>query len=249
MGGEMRKVAFYLQKGGVGKTTLAGNIAYAASSARRTILIDADPQGNSTSWLLRDPPEHELADVLAEKVTVQSAIVEISEKLSILPTFTIGGELQSFADWKIGSQPFIFDDLCETLAASGYELAIFDLSPGLRLLEKYVILAMDEVITPVTPEYFSLDGIEIFNTALDHINRDYRRNVQHRVIVANQVNRSFRRHRFIRDKFATLEKEMFTIPQDSKLAEAQLAHETIFTYAPESRAIPELRKLATAILN
>lgn len=244
----MRKIAFYLQKGGVGKTTLAGNIAYAASAARRTVLVDADPQGNSTSWLLRDPPEYELADVLADKVTVQAALVEISDNLSIMPTFTIGGDLQGFADWKIGSQPFIFDDLCEELEASGYELAIFDLSPGLRLLEKYVILAMDEVITPLTPEFFSIDGIEIFTTALDQINRDYRRNVRHRMIVANQVNRSFRRHRFIRDKFSTLEHEMFTIPQDSKLAEAQLAHETIFTYAPESRAVPELRKLTTAIL-
>lgn len=244
----MRKIAFYLQKGGVGKTTLAGNVAYAASASRRTVLIDADPQGNSTSWLLRDAPEYELADVLAEKVTAQAALVEISPNLSILPTFTIGGDLQSFADWKIGSQPFIFDDLCATLADSGYQLAIFDLSPGLRLLEKYVLLALDEVITPVTPEFFSIDGIDIFSTALEQINKDYRRDVKHRVIVANQVNRSFRRHRLIKDKFASLDQEMFTIPQDSKLAEAQLAHETIFTYAPESRAIPELRKLTTAIL-
>lgn len=244
----MRKVAFYLQKGGVGKTTLAGNVAYAASAAKRTVLIDADPQGNSTSWLLREPPEHELADVLAGHSTAQSALVEISENLSILPTFTIGGDLQNFADWKIGSQPFIFDDLCETLAASGFELAIFDLSPGLRLLEKYVILAMDEVVTPLTPEFFSIDGIEIFTTALANINKDFRRNVQHRVIVANQMNRSFRRHRMIHDKFSSLEHVMFTVPQDAKIAEAQLAHETIFTYDPESRAIPALRKLATAII-
>lgn len=244
----MRKIAFFLQKGGVGKTTLAGNVAYATSAAKRTVLVDADPQGNSTSWLLRDPPENELADVLAGKVTAQAALVEISENLAILPTFSIGGDLQSLADWKLGSQPFIFDDLCATLEATGFEVAIFDLSPGLRLLEKYVILAMDEVITPLTPEYFALDGIQSFTAALEAINRDYRRDVKHRVLVANQVNRSFRRHRYIHDKFRGLELDMFTIPQDSKIAEAQLAHETIFTYSPESKSIPEFRRLAAAIV-
>jgi len=244
----MRKIAFYIQKGGTGKTTLAGNVAYAASGEKRTVLIDADPQGNSTSWLLKEPPQYELADVLATKIVVQEALVKVSDTFSILPTFSIGGDLQNFADWKLGSQPFIFDELCDMLSGAGYEIAIFDLSPGLRILEKYVILAMDEVISPITPEFFSLDGIEIFSDALKQINKNYRRNVQHKTIVANQVNRSFRRHRILHKRFSSFASEFFTIPQDSKIAEAQLAHKTIFEYFPTSKTIPELRKLAVALM-
>lgn len=60
----MHCVAFHVAKGGVGKTTLAGNTAYLASKTRRVVLVDADPQGSATSWLVTTPCACELADVL-----------------------------------------------------------------------------------------------------------------------------------------------------------------------------------------
>ena len=51
----------------------------------------------------------------------------------------------------------------------GFEYAVYDLSPGMSLLEKRILSSVDEVITPLTPEYFSLDGIEIFNNDLKEI--------------------------------------------------------------------------------
>ena len=60
----MIKVAFHIQKGGTGKTTLAGNVSYALSKNKKTILIDCDPQGNASSWFLVENPPYELADVL-----------------------------------------------------------------------------------------------------------------------------------------------------------------------------------------
>ena len=70
----MRKVAFHLQKGGVGKTTLSVSTAVSlADAGRKTVLLDLDPQGNSTSWLLGDRDvTHEAADVLFGRVDVSA---------------------------------------------------------------------------------------------------------------------------------------------------------------------------------
>ena len=245
----MKKIAFHNQKGGVGKSTLSAHVAWAlAEEGARTVLVDGDPQGNTTTWLLNGPPARELADVLAGKCTVVDAMVEIVPKLMLMPTFAIGGDLPTFNDPRVMAEnPYLFEDLCESLEGLGTDVLVFDLSPGLGSLEKMVLKSVDEVIVPVTAEYFSLDGIQVVKSALEDINQRHRVSVRHSRIVANMVNRSFRRHRDIHEIFAEMDYELFTVPQDSKVAEAQLDHQTVFTYAPASRAIPELRRLAAAV--
>ena len=243
----MLRVGFSLQKGGVGKTTLSGNVAAALSDKLKTVILDCDPQGNCSSWLLKDPMTYELADVLLEKVSAGRALIEIKPGLSMLGTFGLNGQLQAFADLGMVNKPFIFANLCEELEGLGFEAAIFDLSPGLGILERYVILAMHEVVTPLTPEFFSLDGIEIFTNELGKINRDYKRQVRHRRIIANGVNRSFRRHRVVYEEFMGKDFQLFTVPQDAKLAESQFYHQSIFQYEPESKSVPALREIAAAL--
>ena len=189
----MIKLACYLQKGGCGKTTIAGNVAHVLARTRRVVLVDGDPQGNSSSWFLTTAPKHELADVLQGKVKLADALVPLTERLSILPTFGLNGTLKTYAEGPLGEEPFIFEDLCGQLAALGFDVAIFDLSPGVSRLEKCIILAMDEVVSPVTPENFSMDGLEILTAELEKVNRNYRRHVLHRRLVLNNLNRGFSR--------------------------------------------------------
>ena len=247
----MQKITFHIQKGGVGKTTLSGNVAAAAARSSRTVLVDADPQGSLTSWLLsgrEGVPAYELADVLKGEVSVREALIEIKEGLQIIPTAGIGGDLKQYGETQILNEPFVFEDLCGELEGLGYELAIFDLGPGMSILERCAILAMDEVITPLTPEFLSWDGIEIFTDSLQRINRAYRKDVKHRRIVANMVNRSFRRHGVYYERFEGLGFELFTVPQDAKIAEAQMLNLDVFEYAPGSKAGREIEKLTAEIV-
>ena len=165
-----------------------------------------------------------------------------------MPSFGLTGALKQYAESQLNDTPFIFEDLCTELEKLGFVIAIFDLSPGMSRLEKCVLLAMNEVITPLTPEYFSIDGVSIFNNELQKLNKSFRRNVQHKKIIANNINRSFKRHNVFYHQFKALDYELFSIGQDSKLVESQIYNKSIFEYYPASKTIPELKKLTSAIV-
>lgn len=245
----MRKIAVWCQKGGTGKSTIAAHLAYAASAVKRTLLIDADPQASLTNWLLKGAPRHELADVLMGKTPAREAIEPISENLDILPSFSVGGDLGGFASsGKLNDSPFIFDELCRDLASLGYDIAVFDLSPGFRTLEQRVLIAVDEVISPITPEAFGIDALQTLRENLKGLNQSWRREVAHRILIVNKMNRSFRRHRIYRRQLLKQQYDLFTIPQDAKIGESQMVNETVFTYDERSKSIPELRRLAAVVL-
>ncbi len=245
----MKAVAFSIQKGGVGKTTLSGSVGFLAARRGKTLLVDADPQGSLTSWLLADPLKEELADVLKGQLKLADALVQLKEGLYLLGTFAIGGALLQYGQEGLERKPFVFQELRQQAADMGFDLVIFDTHPGSTRLERAVLLGSSEVITPMTPEYLSVDGVEIFRNFLENDVRSYRGLVTHDKIVLNLLNGSYRRHKAYREKVRGLGYQVFEISQDAKLAEAQIYHQSITDYAPHSQVIPQLEALTEAILN
>lgn len=195
----MRTVAFHLQKGGVGKTTISGTLAcQSALNGKKTLVVDCDPQGNISSWFLQTAPAFELADVLQGKCFVKDAIVKVPvvDNLYLLPTFGIGGTLKTYSETKLSEEPFVIQDLVREVS-SDYDHIIMDLSPGLGMLERYALIASDEVITPMTSEVFSLDGLEIFITELQKLRKNLRSNVKHDKIIINSFDTRIKQHRDI----------------------------------------------------
>jgi chromosome partitioning protein len=245
----MRKIGFHIQKGGVGKTTLSGTVAFnLALKGKKTVMIDADPQGNLSSWYLRKTPAFELSDVLNKKTDATEALVPIRENLYLIPTFGIGGTLKKYAETQLVYEPQAFNRLTARLNEMDFDYAIFDLSPGMSLLEKNILSVMDEVITPLTPEHFSLDGIEIFNFELKRINEDFGKQVRHKKILINMFNHSFKQHNIILNAIKKLNYTIYTIGQDRKIADSQTAGESVFQYAPTSKTIPEFNRLTDDIM-
>lgn len=219
----MKAIAFHLQKGGVGKTTLSGTMAYDASLKGKTIIVDCDPQGNASSWFLTEF-KHELADVLTGKLYVKDAIINICPNLDILPTFGLEGELKLYGETKLFQEPFSFCDLFGELEKLGYEYIIADLSPGIGQLEKTVLIACDEVITPLTPEYFSLDGIEIFNSEIKKLEKTMRKSPKHDMLILNAFDARIKQHVEIANSTKNLNYKIITIPVDPVFRKAQAAH-------------------------
>lgn len=216
--------AFHLQKGGVGKTTLSGTLAVDASYKGKTILIDCDPQGNASSWFLKKF-EYELADVLTGKVMVNDAIVkDVLLNFDIIPTFGLDGGLKLYGETKLNDEPFVFCDLFYELNSLGYDYIVADLSPGMGRLEKAVLIACDKVVTPMTPEFFSLDGITMFDNELTKLGKTMRQAPKHSMIILNAFDARIKQHCNIADTAYNLPCKVFTISVDPVFRKSQAAN-------------------------
>ncbi len=161
-------VAITNQKGGVGKTTTAVNLAAAIAVAeRRTLLVDADPQGNTTSGvgIAKLELQVSLYDVLVDGHSVQDVILPVPglPYLSVLPATQdlVGAELQ------LVERPFRESALRRVLEpiARDYDYIIVDCPPSLGLLTLNVLAAVQAVIIPIQCEYYGLEGIsQLLNT-------------------------------------------------------------------------------------
>jgi chromosome partitioning protein len=161
-------VAITNQKGGVGKTTTAVNLAAAIAIAeRRTLLVDADPQGNTTSGVGIAKLELQLSlyDALVEGHPVQEIILPVPglPHLSVLPATQdlVGAELQ------LVERPFRESALRRVLEPieHDYDYIIVDCPPSLGLLTLNVLAAVQVIIIPIQCEYYGLEGIsQLLNT-------------------------------------------------------------------------------------
>ena len=244
----IKSIAFHILKGGVGKTTLSGNIAYKISESKKTILIDCDIQANSSNWFLKENIDYELSDCL-QGVPLQNAIKQIKENFYIIPTKPKDSSLKNYAETKLFQEPFIFEDLNEELQKLGFEYIIYDLSPSISQLERCILLSIDEVITPITPEYFSFDGIELFYNELQKINKSYRKKIKYNKIIINLINKSFETHKQYLDILQDLKKyNIYKVRQDRKIADSQKYNKTIYQYYPKSNTVKELNKIADDLI-
>jgi chromosome partitioning protein len=161
-------VAITNQKGGVGKTTTAVNLAAALAIAeRRTLLVDADPQGNTTSGvgIAKVELQVSLYDVLVDDHPVHDVIHPVAglRHLSLLPATQdlVGAELQ------LVERPFRESALRRVLEPleSEYDYIVVDCPPSLGLLTLNVLAAVQQLIIPIQCEYYGLEGIsQLLNT-------------------------------------------------------------------------------------
>ncbi|MDX6768256.1 MAG: ParA family protein [Elusimicrobiota bacterium] len=233
-------IAVANQKGGVGKTTTAVNLAAAlATLGHETLLIDSDPQGNATSGLGFDKGEFDpnLYDVLVDLLPLEKTI-----KASNLPKLSVAGANSELAGAEIELVSALAREsrLKGALSAvkSRFQFIIIDCPPSLGLLTVNALNAADKIIIPIQGEYYAMEGLAQFTSAVDRVKSALNPRLaveggvltmfDSRMTLSNQVKEEVGKF-FAETMFTTI------IPRNIRIAEAPGFGQSIFQYDPKSR--------------
>ena len=172
-------IAVANQKGGVGKTTTAINLgACLANRGLRVLLVDADPQGNSTAGLgLDEQPGASIYEVIVDGIPASSVTVETcQERLWLLPSAAdlAGAEVELVP---VSEREFRLRKALSDVAGS-YDLVIIDCPPSLGLITVNALTAADAVIVPVQCEYLALQGLGRLVETLELVRQNLNRRLR-----------------------------------------------------------------------
>ena len=156
-----RIIAIANQKGGVGKTTTAINLsACLAEKGQRVLVIDIDPQGNTTSGLgiAKDNVDNTIYEVMLQEIDISDAICkDIFENLDIIPSnVNLAGAEIDLID--IENREYILKNAINTVR-NNYDYVILDCPPSLSMLTVNAMTAADTVLVPIQCEFYALDGL------------------------------------------------------------------------------------------
>jgi len=247
-------IAVANQKGGVGKTTTTINLAAAvANKGFSTLLIDLDPQGNSTMSYV-DPRNlsRSMYDVLvSEELTIEEVIVPTQvENLSLAPARITLAKLESKLMGELEGHYRLKDKI--KAVADRYDYLFIDTPPTLGMITVNALVASTHVLVPIQSSYFALEGTDDLLETIEKIKARPNPNLQLLGVVITMHDKRTTLAKDIHDQIrAVFGERLFRtiITKSIRLEESPAYKESIFSFAPKSSGAMEYYSLSEEILS
>lgn len=246
-------LAIINQKGGVGKSTTAINLSAAlAEEGKKCLVVDFDPQGNTTSGygIDKDDLEYDTYDILMNDVDIESTIVPTCEKKVFIAPATIqlaGAEIELVSKM---ARESILSNRIESIRDE-FDYVLIDCPPSLGLLTINALCAADSLLIPIQCEYYALEGVTKLLESIKMVRGSLNRNLDvfgvlltmydKRTTLSNQVVDEVRSY-FGKQVFKTV------IPRRVKVSEAPSHGLPITMYAATDKGAVAYRNLAREVI-
>jgi len=248
-------IAITNQKGGVGKTTTAINLAAAlASKGVRTLVVDMDPQANSSmSFLDIHELKKSIYDALTEPHVHLSDVIQPAEKvenLAIVPSTIALAKIEAKLVGELDSHFRLKDEL--QAIQDQYDYVIIDTPPTLGIITVNALVAATHVLIPIQASYFALEGTDDLLETIDKIK--VRANPQLQILGA-LITMYDKRTLLAKDIYEQIQHVFGTkvfetvITKSVRLEESPAYRESIFTFAPRSTGAYEYYRLSEEVLS